>query len=98
MLSDLRESGAVEQDADIVSFLYRPEYYGIMADENGANLRGVTEYIVAKHRNGPIATLYRRFAFPFADFVEVNNDYEPVQTVYDPTIVRPAAADDDIPF
>lgn len=98
LLSDLRESGAVEQDADIVSFLYRPEYYGIMADENGANLRGVTEYIVAKHRNGPIATLYRRFAFPFSDFVEVNNDYKPVQTVYDPTIVRPASADDDIPF
>lgn len=53
-LSDLRESGNIEQDADIVAFLYRPEYYGISEDENGASLVGITEVIIAKHRNGPV--------------------------------------------
>lgn len=49
-LSDLRESGALEQDADGVAFVYRPEYYGITEDENGNSLRGVTEIIWGKHR------------------------------------------------
>jgi replicative DNA helicase len=98
MLSDLRESGAVEQDADIVEFIYRPEYYGINEDTNGVSVRGVTEFIVAKHRNGPIATLYRRFGYPFSDFTEAGSDYEPVKTDYNPTIVRPSGDDDEIPF
>ena len=50
-LSDLRESGAIEQDADIVSFIYRPEYYQIMEDEEGQSLKGIAEVIIAKHRN-----------------------------------------------
>jgi replicative DNA helicase len=56
MLSDLRESGAIEQDADIVCFLYRPEYYKIYEDEHGSTL-GVGEVIVAKHRNGAVDTV-----------------------------------------
>ena len=51
-LSDLRESGSIEQDADLVLFLYRPEYYGIIYDEKGENLIGKAEVIVAKHRRG----------------------------------------------
>lgn len=56
-LSDLRDSGSLEQDADGVIFLYRPEYYQIMEDENGESLKGVGEIIIAKQRNGPIDTV-----------------------------------------
>lgn len=61
MLSDLRDSGAIEQDADQVIFIYRPEYYGITDDWEGNNLEGMVELIVAKNRNGEtgIITLKR---------------------------------------
>jgi replicative DNA helicase len=55
-LSDLRESGAIEQDADLVIFPYRPEYYKIMEDEMGNSTQDLTELIVAKHRNGGLGT------------------------------------------
>lgn len=61
MLSDLRESGAIEQDADMVCFIYRPEYYGLIEDENGAPTEGTGEIIVAKHRNGSLDTVRLRF-------------------------------------
>lgn len=55
-LNDLRESGAIEQDADLVIFPYRPEYYGILEDEMGNPTSDLTELIVAKHRNGGLGT------------------------------------------
>lgn len=61
MLSDLRESGAIEQDADMVIFIYRPEYYGLIEDENGMPTDGIGEIIVAKHRNGSLDTVRLRF-------------------------------------
>jgi replicative DNA helicase len=70
MLSDLRESGAIEQDADIVCFLYRPEYYKIFEDENGSTM-GVGEVIVAKHRNGAIDTVRLRFVAELAKFTDL---------------------------
>jgi replicative DNA helicase len=73
MLSDLRESGAIEQDADIVTFLYRPEYYGIFADEDGRDTTGLTEVIVAKHRNGAVDTVRLRFTKEFARFTDWND-------------------------
>lgn len=72
-LSDLRESGAIEQDADIVSFLYRPEYYGIEQDENGASLKGVAELIFAKHRNGALDTAKLRWDGQFAQFSDIDD-------------------------
>lgn len=68
VLSDLRESGAIEQDADIVSFIYRPEYYGFMQDEDGNSNVGVGEIIIAKHRNGSLDSVRLRFVPQFAKF------------------------------
>ena len=70
-LSDLRESGAIEQDADIVCFIHRPEYYKIYTDpETGEDLRGVGEFIIAKHRNGPVDTVRLTFTADYARFAE----------------------------
>ncbi len=69
-LSDLRESGAIEQDADLVLFIHRPEKFGIMEDEEGNSLKGVAEIIIAKHRNGPIGDVSLLFREHLAKFVE----------------------------
>jgi replicative DNA helicase len=71
-LSDLRESGSIEQDADIVMFLYRPEYYGIMQDEAGMPLQGMGEVIVAKHRNGKTDTVQLKFINKFTKFADMD--------------------------
>ena len=68
LLSDLRESGAIEQDADMVMFLYRPEYYGLMEDALGNSTKGATEVIIAKHRNGPLDTALVRFIGKYVKF------------------------------
>lgn len=60
-LSDLRESGAIEQDADIVGFIYRPEYYKITVFEDGMPTAGVMEVIIAKNRNGSCDTTQLKF-------------------------------------
>lgn len=60
-LSDLRESGAIEQEADVVSFLYRPEYYGIFNDANGESTDGIAELMIEKHRNGALDTVFLHF-------------------------------------
>lgn len=73
-LSDLRESGAIEQDADIVSFIHRPEYYGFTEDENQMSLRGIAEIIIAKHRAGSIGDVRLRFQAEFTKFVELEEN------------------------
>ncbi|MCR8893413.1 replicative DNA helicase [Bacteroides sp. ET336] len=67
-LSDLRESGAIEQDADMVCFIHRPEYYKIYTDEKGNDLHGMAEIIIAKHRNGAVGDVLLRFRGEFARF------------------------------
>ena len=67
-LSDLRESGAIEQDADMVCFIHRPEYYKIYQDEKGRDLRGMAEIIIAKHRNGAVGDVLLRFRGEYARF------------------------------
>jgi replicative DNA helicase len=74
-LSDLRESGAIEQDADMVIFIHRPEKYGLMEDENGNSLRGLAEIILAKHRNGPIGDVILKFKDEFAKFTEMEETF-----------------------
>ena len=75
MLSDLRESGSIEQDADMVIFLYRPEYYGFDQDEEGNSSRGVAEVIIAKHRNGATDTAKVRFIAQNAKFTDLDNNF-----------------------
>ena len=71
-LSDLRESGAIEQDADLVIFIHRPEKYDIYEDEQGNSLVGIADIILAKHRNGPIGDVQLKFKDESAKFVELD--------------------------
>jgi len=73
-LSDLRESGAIEQDADIVCFIHRPEYYKIYADEHGNDVTGKAEIIIAKHRNGSTGDLVLEFKKEFARFQNLDEN------------------------
>ncbi|GAB1415093.1 replicative DNA helicase [Paludibacter sp.] len=72
-LSDLRESGAIEQDADMVVFIHRPEYYKITEDSQGNSLVGIAEIIVAKHRNGKTDDIKLRFKNIFARFMNLDD-------------------------
>lgn len=69
-LSDLRESGAIEQDADMVMFLYRPEYYDITANEMGESTKGETYVKIAKHRNGSLETIKLKALLHIQKFIE----------------------------
>lgn len=71
-LSDLRESGSIEQDADMVMFLYRPEYYGITEDESGMPTIGMGEVIIAKHRNGSLENVPLKFIGKFTKFADLD--------------------------
>ena len=73
-LADLRESGAIEQDADMVCFIHRPEYYKIYEDEKGNDLRGLAEIIIAKHRSGSVGDVRLRFRGEFVRFQNLDED------------------------
>ena len=72
-LSDLRESGAIEQDADVVAFIHRPEYYGLTTDENNMSTAGMAEIIIAKHRNGEVTDVPLRFIKDQAKFADAES-------------------------
>jgi replicative DNA helicase len=75
ILSDLRESGAIEQDADLVLFIYRPEYYKIdVFDEDQTPTEGIAEIIIAKHRNGAVGDIRLRFVKHLAKFENLDGD------------------------
>lgn len=104
-LSDLRESGSIEQDADIVSFIYRPEYYQILEDEQGQSLKGIAEFIVAKHRNGALDTVKLKFTDTFAKFSNLDDPSfaglsDPLTGPFQPSIISRQSRmnDEDIPF
>jgi replicative DNA helicase len=69
-LSDLRESGAIEQDADMVCFLYRPEYHEITQNSEGESNRGETYIRIAKHRNGSLENIKLRALLHIQKFIE----------------------------
>ncbi len=77
LLSDLRESGAIEQDADIVSFIFRPEYYGMTEwdDDDHTPCEGQGEFIVAKHRNGGLDNIRLKFTGHLAKFSDLEESF-----------------------
>ena len=75
-LSDLRESGSIEQDADVVAFVHRPEYYKILQDDQGRSLEGVAEIIVEKQRNGPTGKVYLRWFDKYGLFEPLSGEDE----------------------
>ncbi|MBU1010210.1 MAG: replicative DNA helicase [Bacteroidetes bacterium] len=79
ILSDLRESGAIEQDADMVIFIYRPEYYNITDDGEGNSVKGLATINIAKHRNGKLGDVDLKFIGQFARFTELDGSREPVK-------------------
>lgn len=107
--NDILVHNSIEQDADIVSFIYRPEYYGITEDPEGQSLKGVAEIIVAKHRNGALKDVRLRFTDQFARFSDLDDtsfgdfpfDTSPADNSASPGIItRPSRMneDEDIPF
>lgn len=97
-LSDLRESGAIEQDADMVCFIHRPEYYKILEDDRGNSLIGLAEIIIAKHRNGATGDVLLRFKSEFARFQNVDDDFNfgPGQN-FSSKINEPSSSPADLP-
>ncbi|MGC8594299.1 MAG: replicative DNA helicase [Candidatus Kryptoniota bacterium] len=94
MLSDLRESGALEQDADVVIFIHRPELYGIQEFENGDSTKNIAEVIVGKQRNGPTDTVRLTFIRENARF----ENYHKFVTAPDGTDVLDDESADEPPF
>jgi replicative DNA helicase len=74
-LSDLRESGAIEQDADMVLFVHRPEYYRIYQDEKGNDMHGVAQVLIAKHRKGGTGDVNLKFRGEFTAFEDPEDSY-----------------------
>ena len=104
-LSDLRESGSIEQDADIVAFIYRPEYYQILEDEQGQSLKGIAEFIIAKHRHGALESIKIKFTDTFAKFGNLDDPsfaglHDPLSGPFMPsgTIRASRMGEEDIPF
>lgn len=88
-LSDLRESGAIEQDADIVIFIHRPERFGLTEDSEGRSTIGIADIIIAKHRNGATGDIQLRFRSEVAKFTELDDDVMmPVFDVPDDGTIR----------
>lgn len=99
ILSDLRESGAIEQDADMVIFIYRPEYYKIEYFEDQSPTKDVAEIIVAKNRNGATKDMRLRFISRFAKFdnIDTNEEltsYQPYSDKEPPTLTIPSKMND----
>ena len=78
-LSDLRESGSLEQDADVVIFLYRPEVYDLR-DEEGSSQEGVAELIIGKQRNGPTGSVHLTWVGDYGRFEEREIYREPISS------------------
>jgi len=88
MLSDLRESGSIEQDADMVMFIYRPEYYQLAEWEDGEPTAGQAEVMIAKNRHGALENIRLRFINDFTKFTDLMEDSY-IQTSHDMMVDNP---------
>ena len=105
-LSDLRDSGAIEQDADIVTFIYRPDYYEMESDPTIS--KDAAEILISKHRNGALGTVGLKFIAQYAKFTDPGDDFfndisgkGPAGDNYNAVITRPSRLNEDdepIPF
>lgn len=93
-LSDLRESGSIEQDADLVLFLYRPEYYGLTEDESGNPTQGLAEVIIAKHRNGALDNVHLQFMGQYTKFIDCGISSSATQPEQVTTVIRSSKANE----
>ena len=103
VLSDLRESGAIEQDADIVTFIYRADYYELADDFDTA--QDEAEIIVSKHRNGALGSVYLKFVKEYVKFTEADprdRFVDPLERgnlkPLDATVIKPRRNEGDVPF
>jgi len=103
ILSDLRESGAIEQDADMVLFIYRPEYYKIENMEDNTPSQGKAEVIIAKHRNGALEDIRLRFIAQYAQFADeedfgysITDQMSPNQDFENKVLIRPSKMNSDV--
>jgi replicative DNA helicase len=94
MLSDLRESGSIEQDADVVMFVHRPEYYKIEKFEDGASTENIAEIIIGKQRNGPVGDLRLYYDKNLARFANLSYHHAHFDALDEPPHVTGA----DVPF
>ena len=94
-LSDLRESGAIEQDADIVMFIYRPEYYHLDTFEDGTPSAGLADLMIAKHRNGAVKDIRLRFIADYAKFCDLASQDAPPTPDNLPDPVLPPSPEED---
>ena len=93
-LSYLRESGAIDQDADVVAFIHRPEYYGLTTDENNMPTAGMAEIIIAKHRNGEVTDVPLRFIKEQAKFADADSSVTAAVVSQGPSYGREESYDD----
>jgi replicative DNA helicase len=103
--NDIIVHNSIEQDADIVAFIYRPEYYQILEDEQGQSLKGIAEFIVAKHRHGALETIRLKFTDTFAKFGNLDDPSfaglsDPLAGPFQPSVIARQSRmnDEDIPF
>ena len=94
MLSHLRESGAIEQDADVVLLLYRPEVYGLQQFPNGDSTEGIAEVIIGKQRNGPIGEAKLKFIKEYARFENLDLHHGSLPPVEE----QPYPTEEDLPI
>lgn len=102
ILSDLRESGSIEQDADLVLFIYRPEYYNVEDESYGGQVEGVAEIVIAKNRHGSTKDINLKFIGKFAKFADADSAYSSNNNISEntsfdgqlTTIIRPSRMDD----
>jgi replicative DNA helicase len=99
MLSDLRESGAIEQDADMVVFLHRPEYYGLYQSDDGTkDYRGMAEVIISKHRKGAVGIKMLRFRGEYTRFENPEDNMIGNRAPIDGGEIRGSVVNGDMPF